>query len=288
MHWNTNKLTELKKLYADELGKYYDEREATTFVNILIRSFFGLTRADVAVKPDHRLSESEILKFHFAVKDLKKFKPIQYIIKKTDFLNIRLMVNESVLIPRPETEELASLIIGKEKGSKLKVLDIGTGSGCLAIALKKNLNEAEVTGVDISKEALTTAGKNAFINEQFVHFIQADILRPEKTPLSDKYDVIVSNPPYVTLEEKSMMKDNVLRYEPHIALFVKENDPLIFYKAILYFTSDHLSAGGRVYFEVNEKFAGEVAGLYGNNNFKNVEMLKDINGKTRFVTALKI
>ena len=285
MHWNSNKLVDLKKLYLDELLKIYDKDEAVAFTNILIRSFFGFSRSDLAVNPDLRLSESEMLKLHFAIKDLKKFKPIQYIIKKTDFLNTRIMVNESVLIPRPETEELVDLIIKNEKTSGLRVLDIGTGSGCIAIALKKSLEDAMVFGIDISTDALNLASKNAFVNEVLLHFLQLDILDPKPVPDFEELDIIVSNPPYVTLAEKALMKKNVLRYEPHEALFV-DDDPLLFYKAIVYFAVDHLKPKGRIYFEINEKYGKEVCDLLTRNRFKS-ELHKDIHGKDRFVSAIK-
>lgn len=287
MQWSTNKLSDLKKLYAEELYPLYDKAEADTFVNILIKSFFGLSRTDLVVDPDYRLSESEMLKLHFAVKDLKKFKPIQYIIKKIDFLNTRIMVNESVLIPRPETEELAELIIKNEKQPGLRILDIGTGSGCIAIALSKNLDEASVFGIDISKEALNLAGKNAFINEVLLHFVQLNILDPKPFTDFENLDIIVSNPPYVTLAEKAAMKENVLRYEPHEALFVDNDDPLLFYKAILYFASDHLAPGGRIYFEINEKYGQQIVDLFERSSFEQVTLHKDIHGKDRFVRGIK-
>jgi release factor glutamine methyltransferase len=287
MQWTTNKLADLKKRYAEALYPYYDHAEANTFLNILIKSFFGYSRTDLAVNPDIRLTESEMLKLHFAIKDLKKYKPIQYIIKKIDFLNTRIMVNESVLIPRPETEELVDLILKKETSSNLRILDIGTGSGCIAIALKKNLKNASVFGVDISKAALNLASKNAFINEVLLHFLDFNILDPKPVPDFNSLDIIVSNPPYVTRAEKSEMKENVLRYEPHEALFV-EDDPLLFYKAIHYFASDHLKTGGRIYLEINEKFGKEVALLFMRPHFKQCKIVKDIHGKDRFVFAVKI
>lgn len=285
MQWTTNKLTDLKRLYIEELSGFYDKLEATTFLNILIRSFFGLLRTDLVTDPDYRLSESEMLKLHFAIKDLKKFKPIQYIIKKIDFLNTRIMVNESVLIPRPETEELVDLVLKHETRTGLRVLDIGTGSGCIAIALKKNLTEATVFGIDISKEALNLASKNAFINEVLLHFLKYDILVPKTVPDFKDLDIIVSNPPYVTKAEKADMKENVLRYEPHEALFVDNDDPVLFYKAIKYFTLEHLKKTGRIYLEINEKYGNEVKALFV-DDFSEVKLHSDIHGKDRFVSVI--
>lgn len=288
MQWSTNKLSDLKKLYKEELYVIYDKTEVDSFLNILIKSFFGISRTDLAINPDYRLSESEMLKLHSAVKDLKKFKPLQYIIKKTDFLNTRLIVNDTVLIPRPETEELVELILKQETETGLRIIDIGTGSGCIAIALKKNLPEASVFGVDISKEALNLASKNAFVNEVLLHFLQFDILNPKPVPDFENLDIIVSNPPYVTNEEKAAMKENVLRYEPHEALFVENDDPLLFYKAIHYFALDHLNSGGRIYLEINEKYGKGVLDLFKSPHFEKCRVHKDIHGKQRFISATRL
>ena len=165
MQWKTNKLVDLKNQYIEELLPIYGEMETNAMIFMLIERYFNLSRSDLAIKPEHRLSESEILRLHFAVKDLKNHRPIQYIIKHVDFLNTKIMVDESVLIPRPETEEFVRLVIDKEKDKEnLQVLDIGTGSGCIAISLAKNLKNARVTGIDVSEEALKTASKNIFVN----------------------------------------------------------------------------------------------------------------------------
>ena len=287
MQWKSNKLTYLKKQYADELYEFYEKGEANTILSILIKSFFGFSRIDIALNPDFRLSESEMLKLHFAVKELKNYKPVQYIIKKTDFLNVRLMVNESVLIPRPETEEMVSLIIDRDKEEGLHVLDIGTGSGCIAIALAKNLKNPEVWGADISAGALSTASKNAFFNEVMIHLSEFDILKPTEPKALGEFDIIVSNPPYVTGSDKVLMKENVIRFEPHEALFVPGDDALLFYRAILYFAGEHLVKNGRIYFEVNELYGEKVTGLLSSQGYTSVELFKDINGKNRFVSGVK-
>jgi len=287
MQWKTNNLAGLKNQYIKELEDYYDQQEAKALVNILIKSFFGLSRSDMVMNPGYRLSESEILRLHFAVKQLKDYKPVQYIIRKIDFINVRLVVNESVLIPRPETEELVSLIIDREKEEHLRVLDIGTGSGCIAIALAKNLESPEVWGIDISEKALETAAVNASENRVDIHLKLLNILEPEGECFTGKFDVIVSNPPYVTEEDKKLMQENVIRFEPHKALFVPGDNPLLFYRAILYYAGDYLNATGRIYFEVNEQYGKAVAGLLSKHGYLSVELFKDINGKERMVTGVK-
>ena len=288
MNWRTNKLSDLRKDYAEELNPIYGKEESDAMLSLLIKRYFNLSKSDLIVDPDYRLSESEILRLHFAVKDLKKHRPIQYILKHVDFLNTRIMVNESVLIPRPETEELVSLIINKEKKEKgLRMLDIGTGSGCIAIALAKNLAGSEVTGIDVSADALKIASKNIFINELMVHFTEFDILDPHGGNDLGQFDVIVSNPPYVTQSDKERMHENVLKYEPHEALFVPADDPLLFYNAIIYYAGEHLINGGRIYFEINEGFGTEVSALLESSNYQSVELMKDIHGKERFVSGRK-
>jgi release factor glutamine methyltransferase len=221
------------------------------------------------------------------VKDLKSNKPIQYILKHVDFLNTRIIVNETVLIPRPETEELVQHIINEEKGNKeLRVLDIGTGSGCIAIALAKNLHNAEVVAIDSSETALKTASKNIFVNEVMVHFEQFDILEPHIGEDLGQFDVIVSNPPYVMEADKNQMRENVLKYEPHDALFVTGNDPLSYYRAILYFAGEHLIEKGRLYLEINEKYGNEVADLLKKNEYR-AKLYQDVFEKNRFVSGVK-
>jgi release factor glutamine methyltransferase len=289
MQWTTNKLADLKKIYVKELCQYYDRKEAESLINILIKDFFNIERSSLVMNPDLRLSESEILKLHFGTKDLKKYKPVQYIVQQTDFLNTRVIVNENVLIPRPETEELVSLILSREKETKgkLRVLDVGTGSGCIAITLQKNLLSSNVYGTDISADILKLAKENAVINNTNVKFLLFDILKQKSNPDLTNLDIIVSNPPYVTFSEKGIMKKNVLEFEPHQALFVPDDDPLLFYRVILQFSGKHLKNGGRVYFEINEKFGNEVVNLTVKHEFRNVELLQDINGKDRFVFAIK-
>ena len=242
-----------------------------------------------------RLSESELLTLHFAVKELLKNRPIQYIIGETEFCGMRFFVNENVLIPRPETQEMVEMIASIARRdnacvirTECKIIDIGTGSGCIAISLAKLIPNSDVTAVDVSEKALEVAKKNAEANGVNVHFVLDDILNPHvKTHgrASQQFDIIVSNPPYVCESEKTEMRANVLDHEPSSALFVPDSDPLIFYRKILEFAQKALKPDGQIWFEINEKFGKETAELCREKGFKNVEIIKDFRGKERIVRA---
>ena len=241
------------------------------------------------MEPDLRLSESEMLTFHFAVKDLLKNKPIQYIIGETEFCDLKFKVNENVLIPRPETSELVYKIVERQKTKdkrQLSILDIGTGSGCIAISLAKNIPGSKVHALDISEKALEVAKENAINNNVDVTFINDDILSL-KNNIETKFDIIVSNPPYVRELEKAEMRDNVLNWEPHNALFVSDNDPLIFYRNILEFAQTHLNENGEIWFEINEYLGKEMTVLCKEYGFSDIEIFKDFRGKERVVKVNK-
>ncbi len=286
MNYGSNKLNEIKKTLLKRLSEIYDEKEAAVMLNILIEDFFGLSKVQQALNPDYRLSESEMLKLHFSVKELLRHKPVQYITGKVNFAGLDLLVNENVLIPRPETEELVALIVNREKENPPEtILDIGTGSGCIALALKKSFSGARITGIDISNKALDVAQKNAIKNSLDVNFINLDITDESRWKETSRFDLIVSNPPYVTGNDKKTMKRNVLDYEPHNALFVPDNNPLIFYKAIINFAKKHLTSNGKLYFEINETFSNEIAKLLTLSGFEKVMEINDFNGKRRFVSG---
>lgn len=287
MDIRNNSLVYLREKYIAELSAFYKEEEARQLLTILIHHFFGFSRAELALNPSTRISESEILSLHFAVKDLKKHMPIQYITGKSEFLGFTFQVNESVLIPRPETEELVQLIVSAEKQKNLRILDIGTGSGCIAISLEKKLDEPCVSAVDIDEISLKLATANAAQNNSAIKFIQADMLDEKAWKDLGIFDVIVSNPPYVTVDDKKEMAENVLNFEPHIALFVPENDELIFYKKICLFAQKHLPEGGRIYFEINENKALEIENLLKVSGFQSIKLYQDFRGKTRFSSATK-
>ena len=255
----------------------------------------------MALEPDIRLSESEMLKIHFAVKDLLKNKPIQYIIGETEFCELKFKVNENVLIPRPETAEMIYKIVNESPSLQVSkspsqsqsqsstannqqlILDIGTGSGCIAISLAKMLPESHVYALDISEKALVVAKENAKINDANITFIQDDILTMAQTMTQTKFDIIISNPPYVRELEKADMRDNVLKWEPHKALFVSDDNPLIFYRKILEFAKTHLNDNGEIWFEINEYLSKEMIDLCHELGFSNVKIHKDFRGKERII-----
>ncbi|HEY9115020.1 MAG TPA: peptide chain release factor N(5)-glutamine methyltransferase [Bacteroidales bacterium] len=287
MDIRNNSLIYLREKYINDLSVIFSNKEARQMLNVLIQHFFGISRTTLALNPNLRLSESEILNLHFAVKGLKKHKPLQYITGKSEFFGFELLVNESVLIPRPETEELVQLIVSKEKQKNTQLLDVGTGSGCIAIALEKLMPEPGVSAIDIDEKTLKIATANASQNSSSVNFIQLDILDENSWKKLGIFDVIVSNPPYVTISDKNKMQENVLNYEPHLALFVPENDELIFYRKICQFAKTHLAKKGRIYFEINENKGFEINKLLKEEGFQLVEIHRDFRGKMRFATALK-
>ena len=217
---------------------------------------------------------------------LKQFEPIQYILGETEFFGLKLKVNPDVLIPRPETEELVQWICETSWPPKSVILDVGTGSGCIALALKKQLRHTEMCALDVSERALQTAIENATKNGLEVHFIHADILQWSKKdwPL---FDCIVSNPPYVRELDKKQMQPNVLEFEPETALFVSDDDPLIFYRETGHFAAHYLKPGGKLFFEINENLGDETCGLLKYIGFKNIKLRKDIHGKDRMIIGEK-
>ena len=285
----SNLVRDIRNYYCEQLCSIYDKDEASAMILILLEHYFKITRVKMAMEPDLRLSESEMLTFHFAVKDLLKNKPIQYIIGETEFCDLKFKVNENVLIPRPETSELVYKIVERQKTKdkrQLSILDIGTGSGCIAISLAKNIPGSKVHALDISEKALEVAKENAINNNVDVTFINDDILSL-KNNIETKFDIIVSNPPYVRELEKAEMRDNVLNWEPHNALFVSDNDPLIFYRNILEFAQTHLNENGEIWFEINEYLGKEMTVLCKEYGFSDIEIFKDFRGKERVVKVNK-
>ena len=290
MKMSSNLVRDCRRHYASELEKIYSSDEANALIMIILEHYFGIDRVKIAMDPELRLSESELLTLHFAVKELLKNKPVQYIIGETEFCGLMFFVEEGVLIPRPETEELVNQLVSWSVSQlpslSFRVLDIGTGSGCIAISLAKLLKNSVVTAVDVSEKASEIAKKNAEANGVNVRFILDDILNPKNPELIDnQYDIIVSNPPYVCESEKSEMRANVLDYEPSTALFVSDDDPLVFYKKILEFAQKTLKPNGEVWFEINERFGREMRNLCLDMGFKNVEIIKDFRGRERIVKA---
>jgi release factor glutamine methyltransferase len=283
----SNKIKDIIEFFKQELQGLYDEREIKSFINLIMEEYTALNSAQLLVSGDKTLNESVLLKIKFAINDLKVYKPVQYILGKTFFYDLEFNVTPDVLIPRPETEELVKWIIDDYK-SHLQVftlLDIGTGSGCIPVSLKKHLPQARVNAVDISEKALEVAKRNAKQNEVSINFMQLDILDRERWQELPKTDVIISNPPYVCDSEKEMMQPNVLDYEPHLALFVSNDDPLLFYNAIADFALQKLKPNGSLYFEINENFVLQTKTLLEIKGFTNCEIRKDMQGKNRMIKA---
>jgi len=281
-------LSQLKIKFLNLLKDEYPVQEVNSFFNLLTECYLGMSRLDFALRPEKELSSIEIEKFESAIHRLSLHEPIQYIIGETEFFGLKFKVDEHVLIPRPETEELVQWLLDDirelKNPSNLKILDIGTGSGCIAISLAKNLPNAEIFALDISEKALKTAKENAGLNKVKVNFIQADILNLEA--LAGKFDIIVSNPPYVREMEKTEMHRNVLENEPDLALYVKDTDPLIFYKKITKLAEESLIKEGNLYFEINQYLANETEEILKNFGFK-TGLKKDIFGNYRMLRGRK-
>ena len=275
--------------YRQNLNKVYDVNETEAITLLVINEICGLSKAKIKAFPELEITPEQAERLNNILDELKTGKPIQYILGKTEFYGLPFNVNPSVLIPRPETEELVEWVLGSVSSSQLAVgslLDIGTGSGCIAISLKKNLPDFKVSAIDISADALQTAISNAKLNEVDIEFIEADILNLKSEIEIPKSEIIISNPPYVTLHDKTQMHNNVTDFEPHTALFVPENDPLIFYKAIADYASAHLTQDGLLFFEINESYGKETVELLVDKGFKNIELRKDMSGRDRMISAV--
>jgi release factor glutamine methyltransferase len=282
------KLKDLAHNFHSELDSIYGIDEVDSFFYLLTEHYLNFRRIQVATNPDLNLDFEQKIKFDKALEELKTQRPIQYIIGETTFNGLRILTNESVLIPRPETEELVAWVNNEiQNGStkKLNILDIGTGSGCIAIAIANTYPNANVYAIDISANALKLAELSAKLNAVDVQFGLADILNEDDNlfPENIKFDIIVSNPPYVRIEEKEQMKANVLNNEPHIALFVEDNDPLIFYRHIVGFAEKNLSENGLLFFEINEYLGNDIRKLMEDSMFDQVELRRDIFDKERMV-----
>jgi len=287
-----------KDHFAGELTHLYPTTEVQSFFSILMEEYLQLQRIDLVMQPDFEIPLDILTELNQVVTRLKQEEPIQYILGKTEFYGLPFYVNENVLIPRPETEELVDFVVHEviklqsrkvaesqslRVSESVRILDIGTGSGCIPIALKKQLPSAEVSAMDVSESALKVAQKNAELNQVDINFIQKDILNT--THLDQNYDLIVSNPPYVRELEKTEMQSNVLNYEPELALFVDNHDPLIFYRKIAQLAKQYLSENGMLFFEINEYLGNETVQLLQSLDFTNIELRKDLFGKDRMIRA---
>ncbi|WP_366184590.1 peptide chain release factor N(5)-glutamine methyltransferase [Flavobacterium ovatum] len=280
--------------FIQKLSPLYGEDEAESFFYLILENKRQLKRVDLALNPDLVFSENEIVIWDELSKQLELEIPVQYLLGSTSFFGLEFLVNENVLIPRPETEELVEWIVqsqeSKIKGqeiiiksqtSRIKILDIGTGSGCIAISLANNIPNAAVFAIDVSPEALETAKKNAENNQVSVTFLEKNIL--ETFDLEQEFDIIVSNPPYVRNLEKEEIKKNVLEYEPHLALFVADDNALVFYRKIAELAKKNLAPNGQLFFEINQYLGPEMIELLKELDFKNIELKKDIYGNDRMI-----
>lgn len=282
------KLSQLKINCTTQLQGIYDKEEIHSFFYLLCDSFLNYRRFDVSMNHDRLLSKPTMARFDSALARLQAREPIQYILGCTEFYGLPFQVNKHTLIPRPETEELVDWILShfQNQDAVLDILDIGTGSGCIAVALAKNLPRASISALDISHKAIALAKENAINNQVSVSFSDQDIL--DTKSLEKKYDVIVSNPPYVRQQEKKAMHTNVLAYEPSNALFVSNEDPLLFYRKIAQLAKVSLKANGWLYFEINEYLSLEMESLLGETGFMNIEIKNDFRAVPRMIKCQKL
>jgi len=273
-----NKLVNIIPKFLSEINNF-SRREVASFAYLSIEKILGYSKSDCIIHSNHELTNDNIISFENIINDIKQNIPIQYILGEAHFYDLKFKVNSSTLIPRGETEELVQYILLHDF---ISVLEIGTGSGCIAVSIAKNSN-ASIDAIDNSKEALEIAKSNAILNSVEINFELSDVFN-----FSDikKYDLIVSNPPYVLESEKKIMNKNVLDYEPHNALFVSDNDPLIYYKEIAKIATNNLNKNGLLFFEINEKYSNQIIELLSNLNFVDIELKKDINGRDRIIKSV--
>ncbi len=286
-------IREFRDYFKITLKKLYPASEIDTFLFLLLEEYLNFKRIDIVLKSNFNISSEVLTLLKSSTKLLQQEIPIQYIIGKTEFYGFPFILNEHVLIPRPETEELVTFILDKvsklesyhtiKKENTIKILDIGTGSGCIPIALKKSLPLAEISALEKSNKALRIAKKNTHLNKVDINLIQQDILKT--TQLNNTYDIIVSNPPYVRESEKKEIKNNVLNNEPHMALFVEDNNPLIFFDKIAELAKNHLTKNGLLFFEINQYLGKETVDLLRLKGFNTIELKKDIFGHDRVIIA---
>lgn len=277
-------LKEIKTIFHQELDVIYPKEEVDAFFYRLIEHYLKLDRFVLVLQPNLAITKEEEQPIFEALAGLKLEKPLQYILGTAHFMDLELKVNENVLIPRPETEELVEWILEEcqvMSSRDFKILDIGTGSGCIAMALAKDLPNAKVYALDVSEEALKVAKENAESNQVEIEFIQMDVLNPNNLEL--KFDIIVSNPPYVRELEKNEIRNNVKEYEPSLALFVPDEDALLFYRAIIAFAEKHLLEKGHLYLEINQYLGKETKALLEAHNFSEIELRKDLFGNDRML-----
>ena len=279
-------MKEIRNYIEDSLKGLFSAEEIRSLTKMILERCCSIPQQRLLFDKDIQISDTQKQDIEAIVTRLKNQEPIQYILGTTCFYDLDFNVTPDVLIPRPETEELVERILSRHRQQGIRILDVGTGSGCIAVTLAAHLPEARVVAADVSPGALETAAGNAAKNKVTVHFVETDILaRKALEDIPGVFDVIVSNPPYVKLSEKESMEANVLNYEPHLALFVTDSDPLLFYRSIARFGNEKLRKGGSLYFEINAQYGNEVAGLLEEEGYTDIEIIKDIPGKDRIIQA---
>jgi release factor glutamine methyltransferase len=283
-------LKEFKLFFNEALSAIYPKTEIDSFFFILIEEKLKLQRIDTVLKPDFLITNKNLTDLKNIVKRLQKEEPVQYILGNTEFYGLPFLVNKNTLIPRTETEDLVAWVLDEikvlanNKITEPSILDIGTGTGCIPISLAKNLTSLNISAIDISTEALLIAKQNAILNKVTIEFIELDILNTESLP--QEYDVIISNPPYVRELEKEEIKNNVLENEPHLALFVEDENPLIFYNKIADLAKQQLSKNGMLFFEINQYLGKETVNMLVKKGFKNIQLKKDLFGNDRMIKCV--
>lgn len=286
-------LKDLANKFKANLSGIYDENEVDALFLLAIEQVLGFHKSDYLFKKDQIIAAKEMQRLQTILAELSTGKPIQYILGEAPFYGLQFKVNASVLIPRPETEELVDWILSVYRSSftlndqKLSILDIGTGSGCIAIALKKHLPHVQVKALDIAEDSLALAQENALANQVEVAFIHDDILNPSPSTFKLQPSLIVSNPPYIKEAEKTAMHANVLAHEPHRALFVSNDNPLVFYEAIAEFAFQTLPANGLLFFEINAALGQQTVDLLNDKGFINIELRKDMQENDRMICCVK-
>ena len=280
-------LKECRLHIHEVLSEIYPKTEIDSFFFLMIEEELNLQRIDTVLSPDFLITQENLTTLKNIIRRLQNEEPIQYILKKTTFYGLPFIVNENTLIPRPETEELVAWIIEEvtkrtqQKNQKLSILDIGTGTGCIPISLAKNIPTSNISAIDISQKALDIAKKNALLNDTEIRFFEMDILNTEYLP--QQFDIMVSNPPYVRELEKTAIKKNVLQNEPHLALFVEDDNPLLFYKKIADLAKKYLNKNGILFFEINQYLGQETVKMLEKKGFTNIELRKDLFGNYRMI-----
>ena len=283
-------IIEVVQSIREKLAGFYDENELNSFIFIMFEEYAGLSKTDIVLKADESLEEEAMQSITAAVDRLGKYEPIQHILGHTEFYSLPIKSDARAMIPRPETEELVDWIIKENDDKEPGILDVGTGSGCIALALQSAIPGARVWAVDISQDALTLAKENSLVNKLDIRLVKADVLnwRSEKQLLSlPNFDIIVSNPPYIERRLSSEMADNVLKYEPHEALFVDDGHAMVFYEAIIDIATEKLNPAGVLYFEISEREGEHVVELLERKGFENIELKKDLPGKDRMVKSVR-